>query len=149
MKVKQMPTDKLSLSEAAAPLFIQRLAISVFMGVWIIDKFVNPAHASGVFAKFYGLPIDSSLAMTIGLVQAAILAAFLLGYRRTISYLLILLMHGVSTLASWRIYAALFGTGGNLLFWAAIPVLAAMWVQFALRRHDSISLDGRARASTA
>ena len=144
-----MPTDNPCLSEAVAPLLIQRLAISVFMGVWIIDKFVNPTHASGVFAKFYGLPIDSTLAMLIGIVQAAILAAFLLGYRRTISYLLIFLMHGGSTLASWRIYAALFDTGGNLLFWAAIPVLAAMWVQFALRRHDIISLDGRARAATA
>ena len=144
-----MPTDKPSVPEAAVPLLLQRLAISVFMAVWIVDKFVNPTHAAGVFAKFYGLSIGPALPTIIGIVQAIILAAFLLGYRRGISYLLIFLMHGGSTLASWRVYAALYGEDGNLLFWAAIPVLAAMWVQFALRGHDSFSLDGQTRAAPA
>jgi len=144
-----VPTDKPPFPEAAVPLLLQRLAIGVFMAVWIVDKFVNPGHASGVFAKFYGLAIGSAMPMVIGIVQAIILVAFLLGYRRGISYLLIFLMHGGSTLASWRVYAALYGEAGNLLFWAAIPVLAAMWVQFALRRHDSFSLDGQTRAARA
>jgi putative oxidoreductase len=87
--------------------------------------------------------------MVIGIVQVIILIAFLLGYWRGISYLLIFLMHGGSTLASWRVYAALYGESGNLLFWAAIPVLAAMWVQYALRRHDTISLDGQTRDAGA
>ena len=138
-----MLNEKSPMSEAAMPLFLQRLAISVFMTVWIVDKFVNPGHVTGVFAKFYGLPIGAAMPVIIGVLQTVIVAAFLLGYRRRISYLLVLLMHGGSTIASWRVYAALYGEGGNLLFWAAIPVLAALWLQFTLRDHDSISLDGR------
>ena len=34
-------------------LFLIRITVAVFMLVWAVDKIVNPAHAQGVFAKFY------------------------------------------------------------------------------------------------
>jgi len=42
--MSEQVTEKLRL-----PLLIQRLALGVFMGIWTIDKFVNPSHASGIF----------------------------------------------------------------------------------------------------
>lgn len=136
-------------SKAALPLLLQRIAIALFMGIWAIDKFLNPKHTAGVFSHFYGVDLPVELTWVIGLVQLAIILAFLLGFLKTISYLLIFLMHAGSTLASWKIYLAFLGEGGNLLFWAAIPVLAALWVQFALRDFDSIALDDRLKRNPA
>ena len=134
----------MTTNKAALPLLIQRIAISLFLGIWTLDKFVNPEHSSGLFAKFYGISLPGELTWVVGLLQLAVLVAFLLGAFKTWSYAIIFLMHGFSTLASWKIYLAFFD--GNLLFWAAIPVLAAMWLQFALRDLDSYSLDDRLRS---
>lgn len=132
-------------ARAALPLLIQRVALALFMGIWALDKFVNPQHTQGVFANFYGIDIAANLTWIVGLVQLAIILAFLIGFLKTTTYLLMFLMHLVSTASSWKIYLAFLGESGNLLFWAAIPVLAAFWLQFALRRFDTISLDDTLR----
>lgn len=130
---------------AAVPLLIQRIALALFMGIWALDKFFNPQHTQGVFANFYGIDIAANLTWIVGLVQLAVILAFLIGFLKTVTYLLMFLMHLVSTASSWKIYLAFLGEDGNLLFWAAIPVLAAFWLQFALRRFDTISVDDRLR----
>lgn len=131
-------------NKAALPLLLQRIAVTLFMGIWALDKFVNPEHTAGVFAKFYGVGLPADLSWVLGLLQLAVLAAFLVGFLKTYSYFLVFLMHAGSTLSSWKVYLALYD--GNLLFWAAIPVLAALWLQFALRDFDSLSLDDKLRA---
>ncbi|WP_281301282.1 MULTISPECIES: hypothetical protein [unclassified Iodidimonas] len=130
-----------STNKAAFPLLLQRIAVFLFMGIWTLDKFVNPTHTAGVFSNFYGIDLAAELTWVLGLVQGIILIAFLLGFMKTFSYLLVFLMHAVSTVASWKVYLA--GFDGNLLFWAAIPVLAGLWIQFALRDFDRITLDDR------
>ncbi|GEQ97302.1 hypothetical protein JCM17844_09390 [Iodidimonas gelatinilytica] len=132
------------MNKAAVPLLIQRIAVTLFMGIWALDKFVNPGHTAGVFTKFYGISLPMEMTWVLGLVQLAVLIAFLVGFMKTYSYFLVFLMHAGSTLSAWKVYLALYD--GNLLFWAAIPVLAALWLQFSLRDFDSISLDNKLRA---
>ncbi len=133
-----MQTDvsdrKLSIS-----LLLLRLGVAVVMGFWTADKIINPDHAGGVFANFYGLEgLDTQALLLIGLVQAAIVLAFTIGLFRTFSYAAVLLMHTVSTLSSWRQYLDPFD---NLLFLAAWPMLAACMALFLLRKQDQLTAD--------
>lgn len=41
-------TQRLRLS-----LLLLRLGVFVVMGVWTLDKFLNPAHTAAVFEHFY------------------------------------------------------------------------------------------------
>jgi len=139
--MSEQVTEKLRL-----PLLIQRLALGVFMGIWTIDKFVNPSHASGIFSHFYGIPLAENLVWLPATAQLLILIGFLLGMFKMITYLLMFLIHSVSTLSTTGTLLAFYGEDGNLLFWAAVPVMAAFWLQFALRRYDTIALEDRLKA---
>jgi len=134
-------SDKLRL-----PLFLQRLALAAFIGVWTIDKFVNPSHASGIFSHFYGVPLAENLVWLPAAAQLLILIAFLLGLFKTISYLLMFLMHTFGTLTTTGTLFAFYGEDGNLLFWAAVPVVFAFWLQFVARDYDSIALEDLLKA---
>lgn len=121
-------------------LLLLRLGVGLVMIMWTIDKIINPGHADAVFSNFYGLDgLTSGAFVAIGLVQALVVAAFVAGAYRSISYALILLMHAVSTISSWKQYVDGFD---NLLFFAAWPMLAACIALFLLRKHDRLfSLD--------
>lgn len=104
------------------------------MAVWAIDKIINPGHAAAVFFNFYGNRDGNAGLKVIGALQlVVILAHFVIGLMKTISYGLVLLMHAGSTLTSWRQYLAPFD---NLLFFAAWPMLAACVALFLLRSDD-------------
>lgn len=133
-------TDHIETAARRA-LFIQRIALALFLAVWAVDKIVRPVHASGVFAHFYGIDLAQEMSIWVGIAELLLIAAFALGLWKRWSYLLVFLFHLVSVVSSWKIYFALYGEGGNLLFWAAIPVLAAFWVQYALRDLDTLALD--------
>lgn len=131
---------------AALPLLIQRIALSAFFGVWVLDKFINPEHTAGVFNNFYGIDLALNLTWVVGAVQAVILIAFLLGFMKTYSYILMFAMHAVSTLSTFKFLINPYGQGPGMLFWAAVPVLAAFWLQFALRKSDTFALDDKLAA---
>ena len=128
------PTDrKLEIS-----LLLLRLGVAAVMLPWAIDKLVRPDHAAGVFANFYALPGLESWAFTgLGIVQILLVLAFLAGIARTWSYGLVTLLHAVSTFSSYRQYLDPF-SGGNLLFFAAWPMLAACIALFLLRDRDRL-----------
>lgn len=129
-------------------LLLLRLGVAIVMGVWSADKFVNPGHAQAVFENFYGLALTGvSIISLIGIVQGVIVLLFAVGLFRTWSYGLVLLMHGASTLSSWKQYLNAFD---NLLFFAAWPMLAACIALFLLRNHDTLmNLDAmRTKART-
>lgn len=124
--------------DARPPLFLLRLSIFVAMAAWIGDKFVRPEHAADMLARLYGLDFMTvELVYGIGAVQAAILLAFLFGYRKRWSYGLVLFMHTVTTFAAWRFYTQPF-EGDHLLYFAAWPMWAALLALYALRQHDTI-----------
>lgn len=140
-----------SIRHLPLSLLLLRLGIGLVMAMWTIDKIINPDHAGAVFSNFYGLDaVGSDILLAIGLAQGVIVIAFVAGAFRTLSYSAVLVMHAISTLASWRQYIDAFE---NLLFFAAWPMLAACITLFLLRKADTLlSLDAmqaRRRESAA
>lgn len=122
-----------------------RLGVFLVFFVWTLDKFVRPAHAAGVFENYYGLGGTSGLMTLVAGLELLLLAVFVLGLARRLSYGLVLLLHAGSTLSSWSQYFAPF-EGPNLLFFAAWPMLAACAALYALRDFDAFTVGG-ARAA--
>lgn len=130
----------------ANALFLLRLGVFIVMIFWTLDKFVNPAHSGAVFENFYGLGGLSSTAFAIiGAVQLVVVLAFVAGFMKRISYGIVMILHGISTLSSWQQYLDAFN---NLLFFAAWPMLAACVALYMLRDMDTLwTIDDRGSAT--
>ena len=125
-------------TENRLPLALLLLRLSVFlvMFVWTVDKFVEPQHASKIMAVFYSVGgVGDFVIYLLATIELAVIVAFLLGFAKQWSYGLVLLMHAVSTLSSYKKYLHPFEPP-NLLFFAAIPMLAACFVLYYLREAD-------------
>ncbi len=120
----------------AEVLLALRLSILLVMLVWTLDKFVNPAHAAGVYANFYFVRgIGPGVMHAIAVVELLVLAGFAFGFRKRLTYGAVLVLHAVSTVSSYRQYLAPFQ---NLLFFAAWPMLAACFALYRLRELDTL-----------
>lgn len=118
-------------------LLLTRISIFIAMMIWVIDKFAQPDHAAAVFESFYNISgIGTGISYALGTVQLAIMIAFVLGYKKTLSYGLVLLMHTASTLVSFPKYLAPFESA-NILFFASWPMLAACFALYYLRDLDT------------
>ncbi|MEL7797933.1 MAG: hypothetical protein HRT85_11830 [Idiomarina sp.] len=116
-------------------LLLLRLGIFIVMFVWALDKLLNPGHTAAVFEGFYGISgLSGTIATILGVLQILLCLAFLAGFWKTVTYGIIMVMHGVSTLSSFPQYIDAFN---NLLFFAAWPMLAACVALFMLREHDT------------
>ncbi len=125
-------------------LLLLRLGVFLVMLVWTLDKFVNPAHAAGVYETFYFLGgFGSTLMTVIGVVELVVVVAFVLGILKTWTYGAVLVLHAISTLSTWKLYLQPFD---NLLFFAAWPMLAACFALFWLRDADTLSTVGGGRS---
>ena len=117
-------------------LLFLRLTVFLVMFMWTIDKFINPEHAGKVYEKFYHIAGLEPVAMyAIGAIEIILLLTFLVGYKKKYTYGVVLILHAVSTFSSFKQYLAPF-EGPNLLFFAALPMLAACFTLFLLRDHD-------------
>ena len=124
-------------------LFIMRASVAAFFAVWAVEKLVKPESAVAIFDRFYGISgLPLSVAYAIGAVQLLLVLAFLVWARwRGITTGLLLTMHAVSTLSTWQQLAAPY-EGGNHLFWAAVPTLAALIALFVMRDEDRLFMLG-------
>jgi hypothetical protein len=119
-------------------LLALRASVFLVMAVWTLDKFVRPEHAGKVFEAFYYMPgLGKGALLAVGIAEAALLVGFLAGYRKRLTYGLVLFLHAVSMLSSFKQYLAPFDKG-NLLFFAAWPMLAACWTLYVLRDADAV-----------
>lgn len=121
----------------ANSLFLLRLVLGLFLLQWTIEKFVKPEVTARIFETFYFIDIGPEYAWVFGVPQLIIVLAFLAGFLPTVSYGLCFAMHLISTLSTWQRLIDPF-EGVNHLFTAAVPVLAAFWVLFALRDRDTL-----------
>jgi hypothetical protein len=132
--------------EQRLPAALLGLRASVFlvMIMWTLDKFVRSDHAAKVFSHFYFLPEWGKRAfLVIGMLELALLLGFLAGFKKRLTYGLVLALHAVSTFSSFKQYFSPF-EGANLLFFAAWPMLAACWALYLLRDEDALwSWDAR------
>ena len=119
----------------ATALLALRLGVFLVMLMWTLDKFLNVGHASRIFESFYAVGGVGQMAFAIiGAAELALILAFVAGYQKRVSYGLVLILHGVSTLSSYRQYLDPFN---NLLFFAAWPMLAASFALYYLRDLDT------------
>lgn len=117
-------------------LLALRLGVFVVMLMWTLDKFVNPAHASKVFSKFYGVDwLNHNLSAIVGSVEMLLIIAFVTGLWRRWTYGAVLLLHAFSTFVSYKQYLAPFD---HLLFFAAWPMLGACLALYWLRDWDTL-----------
>ncbi|MDA3869304.1 MAG: hypothetical protein PF589_05030 [Gammaproteobacteria bacterium] len=123
-------------------LLFLRLSVFLVMFMWTIDKFINPEHTAGIYESFYYIAgLETALVYAIGTVEIILLLMFLAGYKKLYSYGIVLAIHAISTLSSFKQYLAPFD-GANLLFFAAWPMLAACLTLFMLRDEDKkLSID--------
>jgi putative oxidoreductase len=126
-------TERLRLA-----LLLLRLIVFGVMLMWTLDKFLNPQHSASVYQHFYmigGLGAQQMIAL--GGLEMLLLLAFVLGVWKRLTYGAVLLLHAVSTLSSYKQYFAPFDRG-NLLFFAAWPMLAACLALYLLRDEDRL-----------
>jgi hypothetical protein len=129
-------------------LLLLRLSLGLVMMVWACDKIFNPDHGGAVLQSFYGIAgAGEQVVQGLGVIQALIVVAFLLGLARTYSYGAVLVMHAVTTFISWSAY---LDPLKNILFFSAWPMLAGLIALFLLRDHDRIaSFGGKSRSGEA
>lgn len=118
-------------------LLLIRLSTGVFFLIWSIEKVISPEITQKVFSRFYLLEISPTFAVAIGIVQTSIVLAFMVGLFKIWTYGLILGMHGVSTLSTYKELLNPYQPP-NHLFWAAVPLLAALTALFLLREEDRL-----------
>ncbi len=123
------------------PLFLTRLSIFLFMLPWQLMRFTTPEAINRISNKYYKFSMPEIGSTITGVLMIALLIAFLVGFKKKISYLLVLLLHGIGTLMT--IPNLIPGLEGyNQLFLAAVPALAAMLLLYCLRDEDTmLSLD--------
>ena len=117
-------------------LLALRVWVALVLIMWCIDKFINVEHAANVFKSFYGISIPHIFLYIMGSVQLVLIWLFLAGRFKNITYLIVFLTHGASTLSSMWKYLAPYEPG-NLLFFAAWPMLAACYALYILRHEDT------------
>ena len=87
-----------------------------------------------MFEHFYGLSGSTdTVAYILGSLQIILVFAFVVGFKKKITYGLIFLLHGASTLSSYAQYIDGFN---NLLFFAAWPMWAACFTLYLMRDED-------------
>jgi hypothetical protein len=127
-------------------LLVLRITVFVVMLVWMIDKFVRPAHAISVYEHFYFLHgFGPAVIYSIAVAELLLLLGFVIGFVPRLTYGLVLLLHAVSTFSSFRQYLHPF-EGPNLLFFAAWPMLGACFALYYLRDLDTLWTMRRPRA---
>lgn len=117
-------------------LLLLRLSVFLVMLMWALDKFFNPGHAVEIFKSFYFIGGLSNVPIyIIGAIQLVIFLAFVAGFQKRWTYLLVLFIHSATTFSSFPLY---FSPFQNLLFFAAWPMLAACFTLYYLRDFDTL-----------
>ncbi|QDS93967.1 hypothetical protein FF011L_27440 [Roseimaritima multifibrata] len=137
-----------ALQRKLSPSFLLlRLGVGIVFFMWTLDKLMNPAHAAGIFERYYMMEgLGMSLMLGIGVVQMILVIAFVTGTFRTLSYSLITVLHTVSTVSCYQQYMNPWEKP-NLLFFAAFPMLAACVTLWLLREYDQWTVDGCRKTS--
>lgn len=119
-------------------LLVLRLGVFTVFFIWTIDKLIRPEHTASVFERYYAITGLSEIASyLIGALELVLILGFLAGLLKRYTYGAVLLLHAISTLASFGKYLAPF-EANNLLFFAAWPMLAASFTLYYLRDADTL-----------
>ena len=135
----------------AAALLILRFFLGIFLLQWSIEKLILPDAAARIARGFYGvtLPVEGSYAL--GIAELIVSLALLLGFYRTISYGLALLIHTVTVIVSWRQLFDPWGLAkvGNHLWISTWPTWGGFAALFLMREWDTWTVDGWRQSQSA
>ena len=82
-------------------LLFTRLSIFYFLLPWQVMRFTSPDAAKGIAAKYYHVSsLPDSVGLIIGVFWMALLVAFVTGFKKSISYMLVLILHAGAILLS-------------------------------------------------
>lgn len=119
------------------PLFLTRLSIFLFMLPWQLMRFTKPEAINSISNKYYKFSMPEIGSTITGVLMMVLLVAFLVGFKKKISYLLVLVLHAVGTLTT--VPYLIPGTENfNILFLAALPTIGAMLLLYCLRNEDTM-----------
>jgi len=80
------------------PLFLTRLGIVLFLAPWVLMRLTKVEAGTGIFAKYYHISNLPDIAgYAIGIFWLALLVAFAIGFKKKISYGLVLVLHALGT----------------------------------------------------
>lgn len=132
-----MTKETIHLSNLRLPLFLTRVSIFAFMLPWQLMRFSKPEGINNIAQKYYKFQMPEIGSTITGVLMMALLIAFLVGFKKRISYGLVALLHGVGT--AMTIPNLIPGLEGyNQLFLAAMPALMAMVLLYCLRNEDTL-----------
>ena len=126
-----------------AALLILRFFLAIFLLQWSIEKLILPSAAASIARNFYGVTLPVSASYALGVAELILSLALLLGFYRTISYGLSLLVHTVTVVVSWRQLFDPWGLGkvGSHLWLSTWPTLGGFAALFLMREWDIWTLD--------
>lgn len=125
------------------PLFLLRLTVGLFFLQWSLEKIIRPDKTTGIYDHFYGIDLSVSFSQIMGGAELLLVAAILTGFKRRIVYGIAFVLHLGSTVSTWPQLTDPY-SGGNHLFAAAVPLLAALWLLHRMADYDDfLSLDAR------
>ncbi|MGB6231588.1 MAG: hypothetical protein WBF53_15845, partial [Litorimonas sp.] len=126
------------------PLFITRLSIFYFLLPWQVMRFTNKEQIDNIANTYYhqsgGVP--ELLNTVVGVAAILLLVLFVIGFKKRITYLLVLIFHFGAVLMSAQAY--IWGLDSfRLIFLAALPAASAIWLLWLLRDQDTLLTIGK------
>src|SRR5947209_18359436 len=85
-----------------AALLILRFFLAIFLLQWSIEKLILPNAAASIARSFYGLTLPTEASYALGIAELIVSLALLLGFYRTLSYGLSLLIHTATLIRRGR-----------------------------------------------
>ena len=135
----------------ALTLFLLRLSTGMLMVWWGLGRAVfNKNLGTSLSDRYYGGILNGQdIQVALGWAEVALGVVVILGFMRTISYSLQVLVLGGGALFIWKHLADPFGRylfadgeRANLLFFPSTTVAFATLVLLAFKEYDTLSLDG-------
>lgn len=107
-----------------------RIGMAVFLAAWGVDKLVATAGAQNIFSRFYLLDLGASVLQLVGVLEVGLALLLAVGALKVPIAWTVLVINGLSTLASWKEILDPWGLlglteGGRHLFLASIVIMAA------------------------
>ena len=101
-------------NKLALPLLLLRISVFIVMLLWTLVKFVQPERTKIVYQFFYHITgLGVTTFNVIGTLEFLIIFGFFVGYKKKWTYGSVLILHCITTLASYKQYFAPF-EGVNL-----------------------------------
>lgn len=104
---------------------------------WAIGRFLAQEQSNEAIRFFFHVKLEQGFSPMLGSAQLVVIACFVAGFRRWVSYGVVLIMNAAAVLATYEYIIDPYGSFEHRLFWNGVPVVAACFVLFWLRKYDT------------